>query len=100
MPETPAREGRLPKGAFSIDLDAGTVTCPRGEVAEITIARSGARQASFPAKACRRCSLAAHCTKSDGRRQVKLQPHEDLLRPRARPSPTTLYASTCGASAP
>ncbi|HEV2772970.1 MAG TPA: IS1182 family transposase [Thermoleophilaceae bacterium] len=80
VPETPAKEGRVPKGAFSIDLDTSTVTCPVGEVAQITTARSGMRQATFPAKVCRRCPLVARCTKSDGRRQIKLQPHEELLQ--------------------
>ena len=57
VPEAPAEEGRLAKRDFHIDLDAGTVTCPAGEVAPIRTEPSGRRRASFAKARCDRCPL-------------------------------------------
>jgi transposase len=80
VPEPSVKEGRLAKRAFQIDLDAGTVTCPAGQVAEIRTEPSGARRASFPKAACGGCPLRSRCVQpSRGVRQVPLAPEEELL---------------------
>jgi hypothetical protein len=47
VPEPPAKGDRLAKREFSIDLYAGIVTCPAGQVAQISSEPSGQRRASF-----------------------------------------------------
>lgn len=80
VPEAPAKGDRLPKRDFSIDLDAGTVTCPAGEVAQIRTEPSGKRRARFPKAACDRCPLRQRCVSpARGDRQVLLAPDEALL---------------------
>jgi Transposase DDE domain/Transposase domain (DUF772) len=72
---------RLSKRDFAIDLAAGTVTCPTGQVAPIsrTPDRAGMRRATFRRSACAGCALADRCQTSDGRRQIAIEPREDLL---------------------
>jgi transposase len=79
VPEPPAKGGRIGKRRFDIDLDAGTVTCPAGEVARIRTEPSGQRRASF-AKPCDRCSLRARCVApARGRRTITIEPYEEQL---------------------
>ena len=80
VPEAPAEEDRLLKRDFRVDLDAGTVTCPAGQVAQITTARSGERWASFSKPVCEACPLRARCVGPvKRRRQIRIAPEEDLL---------------------
>ena len=80
VPEAPADGERLPKRDFRIDLDEGTVTCPAGQVAHITAARSGERWASFSKPICDRCPFRVRCVGSvKGRRQIRIAPQEGLL---------------------
>ena len=80
VPEPPAKGDRLTKREFSIDLEAGSVTCPAGRVAEIRTEPSGQRRASFPKAACDRCPLRARCVAPGrGRRSILIAPHEELL---------------------
>lgn len=81
VPESRPRPGRLGKRDFRIDLEAGTVTCPAGQVALIpaTPAPSGLRRATFRRSACTGCDLAPRCQNTEGRRQVVIEPREDLL---------------------
>jgi len=80
VPEPPTKDGRLPKRDFQIDLDAGTVTCPAGQVAEIRTEPSGRRRAGFAKPVCDQCPLRARCvTPGRGRRQVLIAPQEELL---------------------
>ncbi len=72
-------EGRLAKRDFLIDLDAGTVTCPAGEVAAIRTEPSGQRRARFSKRVCQSCSLRDRCTTARGDRQVLIAPDEELL---------------------
>ena len=44
VPEGKIVEGRLSKHEFSIDLDAGTVTCPGGQTVPISTTKTGFRQ--------------------------------------------------------
>ena len=80
VPSGAPRGDRLQKGDFAIDLEAGTVTCPAGEVAPIRTEPSGQRRAGFAKAACDHCPLRQRCVApSRGRRQVLLAPDEELL---------------------
>lgn len=70
--------GRYTKDAFSIDLDAGTVSCPAGHTAAFgAIHKDGEREARFTT--CAGCPLRAACTASPSGRTIKIKPHEALL---------------------
>jgi len=80
VPTPPAKEGRLQKRDFAVDLDAGTVTCPAGEVVPIRSEPSGQRRASFAKAACDRCPLRERCVSpARGTRQVLIAPEEGRL---------------------
>ena len=80
VPEPPAKDGRLSKRDFHIDLEAGTVTCPAGEIAPIRTEPSGQRRASFAKVACDRCPLRDACVAPGrGRRSLQIAPDEALL---------------------
>jgi hypothetical protein len=80
--------GQFTKDAFTIDLQAGTVTCP----AKVTISmrptqhQRHAAVAKFGA-ACTRCPLATDCTSSPAGRTITISPHEAQLA-RARTAQT------------
>jgi hypothetical protein len=77
-PLQPAVEGGFTVDDFTVDEQAGTVTCPNAYTRPI----SATRMATFGAL-CRTCPLRARCTKSATGRKVNLHPRDDLLR-RAR----------------
>ena len=79
VPEGKVVEDRLGKHDFTIDLDAGSVTCPGGHTVTISTSKTGFRGANFSASVCRRCPLKAACCPGRSRRQVNLGEHEDLL---------------------
>jgi hypothetical protein len=80
-PNAPA--GRYAKDAFHIDLDAGTVTCPAGQTAELRAIKDG-HIAHF-ARACQGCPLAERCTTSTSGRSIHVGLYEQqLTRARAR----------------
>ena len=70
--------GMFTKDDFAVDLEAGTVTCPAGRVAQLTRHTRGGLQARFRS-ACAGCPLAARCTTSRGGRRIAVGPHEALL---------------------
>jgi hypothetical protein len=74
------------KHDFTIDPQAGTVTCPAGSKAPITA--SG--QASF-ARHCARCPLRRRCTTASGGRTIQVHPHEDELRAARRRATTRSF---------
>ena len=88
----PHNQGQFPKEAFAIDLEAGTCTCPAGQVTHTTVPE-GARQDrmgrthslrafQFEAEACDRCALRQACTRArPGKgRGVRIHPQERLLQ--------------------
>ena len=80
-PVAPA--GRFTKDAFSIDLAAGTVTCPAGQAAPLRSFGDG-RIARF-GTVCAACPLAARCTTAKDGRSIYAGPYEEqLTRARAR----------------
>jgi transposase len=78
-PPASAAKGMFTKDAFAIDLGAGTVTCPAGQVAVIpALGSRGRAQARF-GDACARCPLAPQCTTSTKGRIVEVTADEELL---------------------
>ncbi len=77
--------GRFTKADFTIDLAAGTATCPAGHA--VAPRRRGSTrpgpervQFRFPAGLCGSCPLRASCTTSSRGRVVEVGPHEGLLQ--------------------
>ena len=73
-----ALAGRFAKDAFEIDLEAGHVTCPAGQVTPL-LAVHGGHVARFGV-ACVGCPLAAQCTTATDGRSIRVGPHEQQLR--------------------
>jgi len=80
-PSAPA--GRYPKDAFQINLEAGTVTCPARQTAQLRAIKDG--QIAHFAGACAGCPLAERCTTSPSGRSIRVGVYEQqLARARAR----------------
>jgi Transposase DDE domain/Transposase domain (DUF772) len=79
VPPAVNRDRRFSKDDFDIDLEAGTVTCPAGQTADIRFDHDGTGTASF-GKLCAACPLAEHCTTSNGGRAITVGPHEEVLQ--------------------
>lgn len=81
VPDAPVAEGRLGKRDFEIDLHAGTVTCPAGQVAPIRSQAGGKRRAVFRRTACRDCPLRSRCLAPRTKeRSIWVTPEERLLQ--------------------
>jgi hypothetical protein len=79
-----APHGHFAKDRFTIDLDAGTVTCPADFTAPIRRHRGGGGVANF-GPACATCPLVSRCTSSPKGRVIIVGPHEsELTRARNR----------------
>jgi hypothetical protein len=74
-PVQPAVPGGFTIDDFTVDEEAGTVTCPAG----VTRPMSGKRSVTFGA-ACRGCPLRARCTTARTGRSMDIHPHDGLLR--------------------
>lgn len=76
-----APKGHFTKNAFTIDRDAGTVTCPAGLTKPIRPIRGHDRHAAAArfGKACASCPLAAQCTTSKSGRIITMGHHETRL---------------------
>jgi IS5 family transposase len=74
-PLQPAVPGGFTLDDFTVDEQAGAVTCPAG----ITRPLTPARNVIFGA-ACGNCPLRARCTTSKTGRTLSLHPHDGLLR--------------------
>ena len=74
-PLRPAVPGGFTTGDFTVDEQAGTVTCPAGQVRPM----SKTRTATFGA-VCAGCPLRERCTTAKDGRSMTIHPHEDLLR--------------------
>jgi len=76
--------GRFSKDAFTVDLGAGTVTCPNQVTVPVRPKSDGRGAACFKA-ACAACPLAAQCTTARDGRVITIGPHEEhVARGRAR----------------
>jgi len=71
------RTGRLDKSEFTIDLSAGTVSCPADQTARIVNSR-----AKYPLKVCNACSLREQCRPPNTRngRVILIHEHEELMQ--------------------
>ena len=88
-PINPAVPGGFTVDDFSVDTQAGTVTCPNG----ITRPINRARQVNFGA-ACRDCPLRSRCTRSRTGKSMRLREHDALARAhRARAAGPDFQAS-------
>lgn len=88
----PNNQGQFPKEAFALDLEAGTCTCPAGQVTHATVPggahkdRNGRtisqRAFQFEAAVCDECLLRKACTRarSGQGRVVTIHPQERLLQ--------------------
>lgn len=79
VPPARGRDGRFGKDDFEVDLSAGSVTCPAGEVAPIRFGADGAGRAEF-ADACSTCPLRQRCTASASGRSVSIHRKEEVLQ--------------------
>ena len=76
--------GMFAKDAFTVDLDADTVTCPAGVTATLRRQGDGSGTAYFT-DACTDCPLRSQCTNANGGRTIRIGRHEAALaRARAR----------------
>jgi len=79
VPPARGREGRYGKDDFNVDLEAGTVGCPAGQVVAIHFGSDGAGRADF-AQACTACPLRQRCTTSASGRSVSIHRKEAVLQ--------------------
>ena len=84
--------GRFAKDRFTIDLTAGSVTCPGQVSVSIRAAKGGGSAAAF-GSACAACSVAAQCTSSATGRTITISAYEaQLARARATQTDPTWRA--------
>lgn len=76
-PSPPRSRDRLGKADFDINVEAGTVTCPEGQLATVTQGKS--RQAAyFRRSTCQQCPQKDRCLPAKGQKVIVLHPHEAL----------------------
>jgi hypothetical protein len=75
LPLRPALEGGFTAEDFTVDEDAGTVTCPNG----LTRAMTKNRTVTFGV-ACKDCPLRARCTTAKTGRSLLIHIHDQLQR--------------------
>ena len=74
-PVRPAVPGGFTLDDFTVDEEQGTVTCPAGQVRQM----SKTRTVTFGA-ACAACPLRERCTTAKDGRSMTIHPHDGLLR--------------------
>ena len=79
VPEGTVLEDRVAKRDFTIDLDAGTVSCPAGQTTAIRTSKKGSRGANFSRAVCGSCPLKDRCCPGRPNRHIDLGEHEDLM---------------------
>jgi hypothetical protein len=73
--------GRFTKGDFTLDLEAGTCTCPGGQQSRDFRPRPGGGGLfRFAPDVCAACPLRVQCLKGSGGRSVRIHPQEGLLQ--------------------
>ena len=80
VPAEARRGDRFPKSRFTLDLAAGTATCPAGKTTSDWRATSDGGRVYHFGTHCEGCPLRAHCTPSPHGRTVAQHPQEALLR--------------------
>jgi Transposase DDE domain/Transposase domain (DUF772) len=74
-PVRPAVDGGFTLDDFTVDEEQGTVTCPAGQIRQM----SKSRAVTFGA-ACAACPLREQCTTAKDGRSMTIHPHDGLLR--------------------
>ncbi len=74
-PVRPAVDGGFTLDDFTVDEEQGTVTCPAGQIRQM----SKSRAVTFGA-ACAACPLREQCTTAKDGRSMTIHPHHGLLR--------------------
>ncbi len=74
-PVRPAVDGGFTLDDFTVDEEQGTVTCPAGQVRQM----SKSRAVTFGG-ACAACPLREQCTTAKDGRSMTIHPHDGLLR--------------------
>jgi transposase len=73
--------GRFTKSDFTLDLEAGTASCPGGQQSRDFWPRpGGGGLLRFAPDVCAACPLRAQCLKGQGGRSVRIHPQEGLLQ--------------------
>jgi hypothetical protein len=67
--------GRFAKNQFTLDFDAGQLTCPAG----VRMPFTPGKTVHFPKASCAACPLRQRCTASSSGRSVAIHPDEELL---------------------
>ncbi len=78
QPPSPPRVGMFSQDDFTLDTQAGTVTCPRGMLVVLRTSKDGSKVADFGAH-CEECPLRAKCTLSKEGRSIRLHPKHAVL---------------------
>jgi hypothetical protein len=89
-PLRPAVAGGFTIDDFAIDEQAGTVTCPAGQVRPM----SKTRTVTFGA-ACAACPMRSLCTTAKDGRSMTIHPHEHLLRAARAQARTPEFKQAC-----
>ena len=79
VPPASNRGGRFSKDDFTVDTDAGSVTCPAGHTVPITPAEGGGGLARFR-KLCASCPLLKQCTTARDGRTINIHRHEAVMQ--------------------
>ena len=74
-----ASNGKYGKKEFGIDLQQATVTCPSGQIANIT-GKLGSLRAKFSADSCNNCLLKKNCSDSKTGRVISIHDQEAMLQ--------------------
>jgi IS5 family transposase len=89
-PVRPAVPGGLTIDDFTVDEQAGTVTCPAG----VTRPMTASRTVTFGA-ACAACPLRPRCTTAADGRSMTIHPHDALLRAARQQARTPAFRQAC-----
>jgi hypothetical protein len=77
----PSNQGRFPKTAFVLDLEATSATCPAGQTTQdFKPHPAGGGQFRFAPAVCAACPLRPQCVRGVGGRTVAMHPQEGLLQ--------------------
>ena len=99
VPPAVGKDGRFSKDDFTIDLAAGTVTCPAGQAADIRYLKDGSGRAEFGG-ACATCALAGRCTTDKQGRSVDVHRKEAVLQRHKHQQPRRPKSGSSATSRP
>jgi transposase len=75
-----SNKGMFTKSQFTIDLNAGTVTCPAGHTIDMADKHADGATTYYFDEFCGGCPLRARCTTSVLGRSIRVHPQERLLK--------------------